>query len=780
MSKEHKIIGKNQPIVGRMDRANGRFKFVTDMKLQGMLVGKVLRSPLPHAIIKNIDVSRAKRLPGVACAICRKDVRKKRYGFCVEDEMMFAWDRVRFVGDVVAAVAAVDEATAQEAINLIKVDYEPLEPVFDILRALEPDAPIIHPELESYGMMFNFGLIRYGNVSCHTVILQGDVEQGFRESDQIFEDTFSTPLVHQCYLEPHATVAQMDFEGRFTLWTSGQGSHYYQYRVHQCLGIPMSKIRVIVPGAGGAFGGKMETYSAQYASALAMYSGTKPVRFVLDRDEEFVGGDPRHPTRVTLKTGVKRDGTLVARQALMLVDNGAYGGQGPGLVPYATIYTRGPYEFAHARADGILVYTNKTYGGAFRGYGCPQASWAGENQIDKICDTMGFDPVEFRLKNGVRSGAGMITGQRIQSSAYHETITAVTDGATKLYPEGHMKTRHQRPLKRKMRGRGLGTKEYSSGFRGTSATALLREDGTIGIVSAGTEIGQGSGTSLAMIAAEEFGCSLDDVSIVSDADTDTTPYDYASIGSRLIHSLGHAVQDAVRQVREQTLKVAAQIIGDVGEQDVLEIVDHRVQVKGDPIRSIDLEQVAWKASNLIGGNIIAVGVYLPDVKPLPIERVKSSMYLEFPSQVYSCHLVDVEVDTETGQIKVLGLKAAHDVGFAINRMAVTGQIEGGCTFGIGFGLTESIKYDENNRIVTTTIGEHGIPRATDVPMIDARIVENLEPTGPYGAKGVGEPALVATAPSIMSAINDAVGIRIYDLPITPEKILRAIRARYGK
>lgn len=780
MSREYKVIGKNEPVIGRMDRANGRFKFVTDMKLPGMLVGKLLRSPLPHAIIKNIDVSRARRLPGVACAICWKDVRKKRYGFCVEDESVFAWDRVRFIGDVVAGVAAVDEETAHEALSLIKVDYEPLEPVFDMFRALEPDAPIIHPELQSYGTMFNFGLIRYGNVSCAPIVIQGDVEEGFRESDEIFEDTFTTPLVHQCYLEPHATVAQMDLNGKFTLWSSGQGSHYYQYRVHQCLGIPMSKIRVIIPGPGGGFGGKMETYSAQYATALAMYSGTKPVRVALDPDEEFIGGDPRHPSRVTLKTGVKKDGTLIARQALIMIDNGAYGGQGPGLVPYATIYTRGPYKFAHARADGMLVYTNKTYGGAFRGYGCVQATWAGENQIDKICDVMGFDPVDFRLKNGVSSGDQMITGQPIQSCAYKDTIATVMDGATKLYPEGHMKTRHQRPLERKMRGRGIGTKEYSSGFRGTSAMAILREDGTLGIISAGTDIGQGCNTALAMIAAEEFGCRLEDVSIVTDADTDSTPYDFASIGSRITHSLGCAVKDAVRQVREQTLEVAAQIMGDVGGQDALEIVNHRVQVKGDPNRSVDLEQVAWKSSNLIGGNIVARGVYLPDVKPLPIERVKSSMYLEFPSQVYSSHLADVEVDTETGQVRILSLKAAHDVGFAINPLVVEGQIEGGVAQGIGFALTESIKYDKNNRIVTTTVGQHGIPRATDVPMIDARIVEPLEPTGPFGAKGVGEPALVATAPAIMSAINDAVGIRIYDLPITPEKVLKAIGERYGK
>jgi len=331
-----------------------------------------------------------------------------------------------------------------------------------------------------------------------------------------------------------------------------------------------------------------------------------------------------------------------------------------------------------------------------------------------------------------------------------------------------------------MRGRGIGTKEYSSGFRGTSAMAILREDGTLGIISAGTDIGTSCNTTLAMIAAEEFGCRLESVSIVTDGDTDSTPYDYSSIGSRVTHSLGRAVKDAVRQVREQTLEVAAQIMGDVGGQDALEIVNHRVQVKGDPSRSVDLEQVAWKSSNLIGGNIVARGIYLPDVKPLPIERVKSSMFLEFPSQVYSSHLADVEVDTETGQVKILSLKAAHDVGFAINPLVVEGQIEGGVAQGIGFALTESIKYDKNNRVVTTTVGQHGIPRATDVPMIDARIVEPIEPTGPFGAKGVGEPVLIATAPAIMSAINDAVGIRIYDLPITPEKVLKAIGERYGK
>jgi CO/xanthine dehydrogenase Mo-binding subunit len=766
MAEAHKLVGSEQSVLGRMDRATGRFRFVTDMKLPDMLVGKVLRSPLPHAIIKDIDLSRARRLPGVACAICWKDVRKRRYGYCVEDEMTFAWDRVRFVGDVVAAVAAVDEATAREALDLIRVDYEPLEPVFDMHRALDPDAPLIHPELESYSLQWDFGVLRYGNVSCHTVIFQGDVEQGFRESDEIFEDTFTTPLVHQCYLEPHATIAQMDFDGKFTLWTSGQGTHYYQYRVHQCLGIPMSKIRVLTPGAGGGFGGKMETYSAHIGAALALY------------------GDPRHPVEVTLKTGVKSDGTLLARQALMLVDNGAYGGQGPALVPYATIYTRGPYKFKYARADGLLVYTNKTYGGAFRGYGCPQAIWAGESQVDKICDTMGFDPVEFRLKNAVHTGDTMITGQEIRTCGYSDTITGALDGARRLYPEGHMQTRHQGPLKPRMSGRGLATKEYSSGFRGTSAIAILREDGTLGIISAGTDIGQGCNTTLAMIAAEEFGCSLEKVSIVTDGDTESTPYDFASIGSRITHSLGRAVQDAARQVREQTLEAATQIMREVGIEiglnEEVEIADDRIQVKGDPTRSIAIEHVAWKASNLISGNIVAKGVYLPDVGMLPIEKVKSSQYLEFPSQVYSSHLVDVEVDTETGQVKIVGLKAAHDVGFAINRKGCEGQVEGGCAFGVGFGLTEWIKEDKNNRIVTTTMAQHGIPRATDVPSIEAVLVEPGEPTGPFGAKGVGESALVATAPAIMNAIHDAVGIRVYDLPVTPERVLKAIREKHGK
>jgi CO/xanthine dehydrogenase Mo-binding subunit len=334
-----------------------------------------------------------------------------------------------------------------------------------------------------------------------------------------------------------------------------------------------------------------------------------------------------------------------------------------------------------------------------------------------------------------------------------------------------------------MKGRGIATKEYSSGFRGTSAVAILREDGTLGIISAGTDLGQGCNTVLAMIAAEEFGCNLDSVSIVTDGDTDTTPYDYASIGSRITHSLGRAVQDAARQVREQTLEAAEQIMREIGIMEAsaeLEIVDDRVQVKGDPSRSLALEQVAWKASNLISGNILAKGVYLPDVKALPIERVKSSMYLEFPSQVYSTHLAEVEVDTETGHVKVLNFKAAHDVGFAINRKGCEGQVEGGCAFGIGFGLTEWIKYDDNNRVVTTTMGQHGIPRATDLPMIESILVQPGEPTGPFGAKGVGESALVATAPAIMSAIHDAVGIRVHDLPITPERVLRAIREKYNQ
>jgi len=773
-----RYVGTYRPSREVGDKAIGRDRFTIDMKLPGMLTGKIVRSPFPHARIISIDTRKAEALPGVAYIIYHKHVPKRRWGWMIEDQVTFPWDKALYLGEPVAAVAAIDEATALEAVHLVKVEYEELPAVFDVVEALDPDAPILHPDLANYDLAFDWKAIRYGNVCSHTKISAlGNVEKGFDEADYIFEDTFTTLSHHQQYLEPQAAVAQCDLNGRVTAWVSSQGTFFTQYRIGQALNYPQSKLRVLAPPVGGAFGGKMETATSIWAVALALHTNYKPVKLVLDREEDVQCGFPRHPSIVTIKTGVKKDRTMCARKAKMIMNTGAYSDNGVGVVAYATTWTRGPYKIPNCYSEGLCVYTNETIRGAFRGYGCPQSNWASESQIDKICDELNLDPLEFRIRNATETGYPLATGQIPKSIGLVKTLQAATDNGIRFYSENHLKARRNRPIKTKMRGRGIACKEYASGFRASSATIRLNEDGTFHILSSATDLGQQCNTMLAMIAAEQIGCNLEAISIVTDADTFGSTFDYSSIGSRLTHTLGFATKEAARQVNEKLLRVATEMIPDKDEQDVLEIAGDRISVEGKPELSVSLKDAAWYAMNFIGeGPIIGTGSYLPEVHSHDPEKVQSYMFLEFPALVYSTHVAEVEVDTETGQVTVLSLTCAHDCGKAINRQTVEGQIAGGATIGLGYSLTEKMEF-KKGRVTNPSFSKHGIPRAIDVPMIRTIIVEEFEPTGPYGAKGVGEPALVATSPTIGNAIYDAIGVRIHDLPLTPDKILRALKEK---
>ncbi len=763
----YSVIGRRLPKEDAISKATGEAKYTVDLSFKGMLWGKILRSKYPHAKILNIDTTKAERLPGVKAIITARDVPDIKYGYALRDQTIFAREKVRHLGEPVAAVAAIDEETAREALALIKVEYEELQAIFDPEEAMQPTAPLIHEGITTYETEYPFWKpIRGGNLCSANRVHVGDVEKGFKDSDFVFEDTFKTPMVYQSYLEPHCSVASFDSSGKVTVWASTAAPFYSQNRLSKILKIPMNKIRVIAPHVGGSHGGKSFDLNSPFCVLLSRKTN-RPVKILLSREEDFIAGTPRHPCTIELKTGVKKDGRLVARHAKLVYDTGAYADWGPGLTAQGFSFAPGPYKIPNIKVEAFCVYTNNTVAGSFRGWGCPQPTFAYESQMDIIAAKLGMDPLELRLKNLQEKGDLMVIGQEIPSDGLKETLLKATKEADW---KGKKKEKQIR------RGIGMACMFYSSGYSSSSCFVKLNEDGTIGVSVGATDIGQGSTTALAQILAEELGVSLEDISMVT-ADTDTTPWDYGTIGSRCVYIVGNAVKTAAVDMKNQLFQMAAGMLE--ARVEDMEAKGGMVGVKGSPERAIPLVQLAILSRYVMGGPIIGRGSYMENVRPVDTEKVEGFLFNTFPALVYATQVAEVEVDAETGKVKVLNLTAAHDCGYAINPMSVEGQIEGGVSIGLGFALSEEVLL-ERGRITNPNFMQYKIFSALDMPKIDSLIVEVHEATGPFGAKGIGEPGLLPTAPAVANAIYDALGVRIKTLPITPDKVLKALKEKSGR
>lgn len=743
------VVGTSVPRIDTLDKVLGSGKFTADMHLPGLLHGALCLSAQAHARVLAVDTREAERLPGVRAVLTAWNTPEYRFGSDFDDQTLFARRKVLHRGAVLAAVAATDLATAQEAARAIRVTYEPLPVVLDVLEAIQPGAPILHEDLASYRGV-NSAQVQ-GNICARTVVAWGDVEAGFRQAAHVFEHMFTTSTVHQSYLEPMATVAQYEPGGKLTLWTSTQGTYVVRARVASVLGLPLHRVRVIVPHVGGGFGGKLQTVLEPYCALLAQRTG-RPVKMVLSREEEFFLGKPRSAGVLQLKTGVSADGLLLARQARMYFDTGF--ACHPRSSEIAPTIVRGPYNIPHVRFEGYNVYTNKMGCGSFRGPGGIQAHFAGESQIDIICRELEFDPVEFRRRNGVQEGSTSGAGVPLRQVGMRAALERAADAV-------HWAVPPQASQPGRKVGRGVASGEWRlGGGRGSGAWIKLNEDGTVHLLAGMSEIGSGSNTAMVQIAAEVLGVEADAVALVS-GDTETTPFDMLTAASRVTVSVGNAVQRAAADAREQLLKLAADRL-EANPAD-LACRGGRVFVEGSPERGFALGELVRYAQTRGDGPITGRGAFS--------SRVPQSLH------PFSTQIVEVEVDEDTGEVTLTRIIAAHDVGYAINPRQVEGQIQGGVTQAVGHTLMEEVQYAPDGEPLTAGFLDYKIPTSLDLPNIEPLVVEEADEEGPFGARGVGEPPILAMAPAIANAIYDAVGVRLTSLPITAEKVRQALRER---
>ncbi|MBI3370887.1 MAG: xanthine dehydrogenase family protein molybdopterin-binding subunit [Betaproteobacteria bacterium] len=764
VARGFRYVGKPALRSEAIDKVTGTWIYGADLALPGMLHAKVLRSPYPHARIVSIDLRRARSLSGVRAVVTGDDV-PYLFGSAIRDEPFLARGKVRYAGEPVAAVAASSESIAREAIDLIEVEYAELAGVFDPLEAMEPGAVLVHEDLGSYEMEAAFNRYPGSNIVGHSRIRRGDIEQGFRESEAVFEDVFTTQYVQHCSMEGHVCAAQLAADGGVTVWSSCQSPYNFLRDLAKALGLPYSRVRVIATGVGGAFGAKMYLRAEPLTVALAMRSDGRPVKYAHTREEEFVGAVVKHPAHLTFKTGVKRDGTMVARKVTAVYNTGAYGDAGPQVARNSAFSGTGPYRIPHVWIDSYCVYTNNPIGGAFRGFGVPQATWAHESQMDMIAHRLGIDPVEMRMRNLLEPGDATCTGEVLYTSVgAKQTLRRAIEAS------GYGTALPAASSARVARGRGLATMHKLTNTP-TNSTAIVKmhQDGTVNLVCSSVELGQGINTVFRQIVAERLGIPMEHISIGS-ADTHYTPYDQSTSGSRSVFHMGNAMLRAADDLARQLCELAAPLLDAPVER--LEFRDGGVAQIGS-MRLIPAKEIIERRFGARGNTLNGEGSFTPPgAQPPDKETGQSSKMSAF--WMYATHVADVEVDLETGKVRVLKVVAAHDAGTIIHPEGAEGQIEGGVVQGIGATLCEEMRVSDG--IVTNaSFAEYKIPTTMDAPEIVPLLVEVPHAEGPYGAKGLAEPALAPTAPAIANAIFNATGARVTSLPITPEKLLRALK-----
>jgi len=759
---DHAVVGHPLPRTDALEKVTGKAAFAYDMRLPGMVYGEILRSPLPHARIRGIDTAAAAAIPGVLAVYTQADMPQNKFGAFVQDETALADGVVRYQGEGVAAVIAVDEQTALRGIEAIDVDYESMPGVFDPEQAMAEGAPQLHDGVEL-------------NVVAHNRVAAGDIEAGFEQADHVFEDRFVTSRQCHACMEPHALIADYDPSGRVTLHMSSQSTFFDRFGLMGIFGLPANKIRIISPYLGGGFGSKSEPHSIYIVAIQASMNLGRPVKMFHSRDEEFTSSRTRHPEIIDMKTGVMADGTITARSARVIMDNGAYTSYGPGVSLTQSMLGGAVYRIPAYRYDGYTVYTNNPFGGAFRGFGSPQFTFAAECHTDMIAERLGIDAVEFRRKNLSRPGDTAISGPRLRTCGIVECLEKSAEAIG-----WEEKRRNRRP------GRGIGIAcgtHFTSGKFHPNVNAdfcaagvKVNEDGSVSLMIGATEMGTGAATTAtAQICAEELGVELSDVDVIT-SDSETIPADFGTYGSRVTTLAGNAVRDACQQVREQLYRVAAETLD--AAPDELAVGGRKVFVESDASRSMALADVVQSSlfRDRDGRQIMAQAHFdAPCDLPDPETGVGDFAM----SYSFGAHAVEVEVDEETGHVRIVDFVAATDCGNVINPALAESQVEGGAAQGIGYGLLEDLVV-ENGQVLNPRFSTYKIPTATEMPPIRSLWVETDDPQGPYGAKGLGEMGLVPTAAAIANAVYDATGARITRIPLTPEPVLAAIDAARAK
>ncbi len=770
---EFRIVGKSVPRLDAAEKVTGRAKFSADFKMSRMLFAKVLRSSHPHARIISIDTSEAENLSGVRAVITPRDVPAVTIAPLLGDQYVLCHDNVvRCVGEPVCAVAADTEEIAEMALETIKVNYEPLTAVFDAEEASRTDPPVVvHPDLIRYKALTGMPIrpdIKMPNVCQTYKIRSGNVAEGFQKADLIVESKFTTTRIQHCPLEPHVADAWFESDGSLTVRSSGQELYEMKLTLCKLFQLPPSKVRMLSTYAGGAFGGKAWIRSEAIAALLAQKT-KRPVRLVFSREEMFVFGGNRVPFIIDIKDGIKNDGTLLAREIRTILSIGAYSEFGVLLVRRAATAAVGTYRIPNFKLDSYGVYTNLPLTGAFRGFGCTEVEWAIEQQMDIIANKLGIDPLEIRRENILNEGERDVSGMITRNIGVAQCLDEVEGWIDRL-----AKPTEEDGSWRMGKGIAIGNKSV---LAGSTSVVIIKvwQDGMIEVRHSAMELGQGIKTTLAQIASEQFGIPIERVIVVS-GDTAYCPFDFGTIASRsLIHN-GNALIAACQDAKRQLFKMAAPKLG--ASVKGLEINNNKIYVKKAPNKSLNIMDLFTPLGvPLQGGEILGIGSYTCPFKFEDPDTGQSDRPVFDYSHAASA--VEVAVNIETGEVKVLRSALACDVGKAINPKVVEGQMEGSIAMGIGSSVYEEVILD-NGVVLNTNFMNYRIPTMTDVPTGDdnkAIIVEVIEPEGPFGAKGAGEVPMVAIAPSIANAVYDAVGIRIKDLPLSREKVLEAIKRR---
>ncbi len=758
-TRDVKGVGVSIPRPDGPEKVTGRVQYVADIQPKGLLHAKLLRSPHAHAKIVSIDTSAAKALPGVRAVLTAKDIPHLKKKAPTRAHAVLAIDRAVFMGQPVAAVAADEPSIAEEALDLIKVEYQVLAASIDPLKAMLPGAPPVADagtEADTSEALAHSAVAiakseapaKAVNISQQARLTRGDPAKGFAESDHILEKTYRVPMVHQGYLEPHAVLAEWDRNGLLTLWASTQGSFNTRSEVADVLGIPENQIRVIPVECGGGFGGKIRALCEPITAVLAQVT-KRPVRYVMTRREELQAGMPAPQVIIKLKTGVKRDGTLMAIDAETVIDSGAFSG---AVLAVSAVFLGSMYKWPSFDVRGFEVLTHKPSVAAYRAPVAPQTIFAIESQMEQIARDLDLDSVEFRMRHLIQEGDPMVNGQPWQNNGAKQVLSRIAD-----HP--HWKTRKQwvtAGKNGKRRGVGLALGGWLGGLQPTGATVRLNPDGSLAVLTGQVDIA-GTNISLAQIAASAYGVDTDLVRITT-GDTDTAPMTGLSAGSKTIYTVGAAVLQAAEDARRQTFEIAAAEL-EASIHD-LELVDGKVTVRGMPDKGITLATIGKK------GNL-----YMSKTPPV-LGKANPAFTQQAPG--FAAQLARLEVDADTGEVTILDFVIVQDVGKAINPMGVEGQMQGGAVQSLGMALTEGLLFDDSGRLTNPSLLDYRKLTAADLPNLETIIVEVPAPAGPFGARGVGEPPIIPAPAAIANAIQNATGARLTELPMNPERIALAL------
>ena len=742
---EYSILGKRAPRVDALMKATGKALYSADFSLPDMLYGKTLRSPHAHALIRRLDISRARALKGVKAVITAADIPERRWNDPARVPLL-AVDKAVFAGQPVAIVAAVNQDTALEALKLIEVEYETLPPVMDVMEAMKPDAPLIYPNKRTY--MKSGGQLTKSevpsNIAAHIDLKMGDIEFGFKDADFILENTFNTQRVHQGYLEPRSALAGIAPDGKITIWTDNQGTFLVREICADFLDVPLSQIKVMPVEIGGAFGAKQAQPLAPLCALLARKTG-RPVKMTMTREEDFTATCPAPASTVTIKMGATKEGLLTAVETTLIYDMGAFHRESTGTTHAATCGLS-LYRIPNLSVNCYDVVTNKAPTGSSRAPGASETAFAVESQMDLLARVLNMDPLEFRLKNAVNEGNHAIDGTPFGKIGFSETLQKMQE---------HIKLRGKPETKNRGTGVACGLWYPAGGACG--ADINLTGDGTINLIIGSCDL-TGTRTSLVQIVAEEFGISIDKVTVIT-GNTDTAPHSDVTNSSRITRQMGTAVYRACQDAKVQLTEVAAAQL-DVKPHE-LHFANGQVFVQCQKEKTISLAALV-RITIGRGGNGPVIG--------------RGTVNNQHSAPIFAVQMAEVEVDRETGKVKLLSFAAAQDVGFAINPTLIEGQIQGAVAQGIGRSFMEDYAF-RNGIMQNPNFLDYRMPTSVDLPFIDTLLVEVKSEMEPYSVRGVGEPPMIPTTAAVANAVHSATGVRIKNLPMTPEQVLKALKSK---